>query len=83
MRIFRVVMRIDQSLLDQQPAEAMTQQNQRSVHCILPFRPDRFQKLIRLVDKGTPILAIDDGGIVLVKEDARVGYVLWQIVAKP
>lgn len=83
MRIFWVVMRINQSLLNQQPTEAMTQQKQRSILCILPFRPYRFQKFICLVDKRALIIAIDHRGIVFVEEDARFGYMLWEIVAEP
>ena len=76
-------MRIDKSLLNQQSAKAMTQENERPIFCILSLYPYCLQKFICLVDKSASIVSKDCGGIVLVEEYACVGYVFRKVVTEP
>lgn len=74
---------IDQGLLDQDAAEAMSHENQRSPLPILSVASDGLKKLVCLVGKRCLTAAIDRRRIIYVKRYSCVRVFFGQIVPSP
>ena len=64
--ILSVIVRVDQRLLDQQSAHAMTQQQNRSSLNIVPLYSDRLEQFVRFADERIPVIPVDCRRVVFV-----------------
>lgn len=66
-------MGIDKSLLNQDPSQAVTHENQGPIWVVLAFNPNSFKKFVRYICEGALTFAIGRRGIIFVEKNACFG----------
>lgn len=81
--VLRIVVRIDQRLLDQKATHAMAKEQDRPCLCMFSFDPDCFEKLAGFADERVAIFAVDCRCVIPVEEDPWLFDALGKVVTEP